>query len=158
MNRRSETERIAALEARIAALKARLEQKKIKRDPALKHVSKAVRAIDTAMGETKDHALRKALEEARTTLSACLSLSGLLVPGAAGKPKAVGRRSSGGGGDALADSLLSYVRSNPGQRGEQIAAALGTDTKSMRPTMKQLIEAGKVRTSGRNRGMTYTPA
>jgi hypothetical protein len=48
------------------------------------------------------------------------------------------------------------VRSNPGQRGEQIAAALAADTKAIRPVMKKLIAAGKVRTEGQRRGMTYT--
>jgi len=53
------------------------------------------------------------------------------------------------------DSILAYVRSNSGQRSEQIAAALGTDAKGLRGPMKNLIEAGKVRTKGERRGMQY---
>jgi hypothetical protein len=44
---------------------------------------------------------------------------------------------------------------HPGQRAEEIASALGTDTYSMRPSIKKLIEAREVRTEGKNRGMRY---
>ncbi len=92
--------------------------------------------------------MRDSLEEARSTLSACLQLKGLPNSPAP-------RRASGGGVDR--DALLSYVRNNPGSRGENIAAALGTDVNTMRPVMKALIADGKVRTMGQRRGMTYLP-
>ena len=56
------------------------------------------------------------------------------------------------------DALLAYVRSNPGSRGENIAAALVTDVNTMRPVMKALIADGKVRAVEQRRGMTYLPA
>jgi hypothetical protein len=52
-------------------------------------------------------------------------------------------------------ALLAHVKANPGQRGEQIAAALGTDVGTMRLPMRQLIAEKKVRTEGQRRGMTY---
>jgi len=150
MARRTETQRIADLEAQIAALKARAQRKQVKKDPSLRHISGAVRSIDKAMAESGDAATRQALAEARSTLSACLSLSGVVM--AAGT-KARGRRGAGSSVDE--SSLLAYVEAHPGARGEQIAAALGTDSNTIRPAMQRLIAARKVKTHGQRRGMTY---
>ena len=154
MSRRTEEQLIADLEAKIANLKALAEAKKVKKDPALKYVSAALRAIDKAASETSDKAMRGALGEARSTLSACLQLGGVSTLTAKGSgPKRAAR-----GGSVDADSLLSYVKNNPGQRGEEISAALGTDSKTVRPVMKQLIEDRKVKTKGERRGMAYFAA
>ncbi|MBL8859250.1 MAG: hypothetical protein JNL28_12135 [Planctomycetes bacterium] len=56
----------------------------------------------------------------------------------------------------MSESLLAHVQSNPGQRGEQIAAALKTDVGTMRLPMQKLIAAKKIKTKGNRRGMTYT--
>ncbi|MBL8861741.1 MAG: hypothetical protein JNK02_06980 [Planctomycetes bacterium] len=153
-NRRSEEDRIAELEARIQHLKSRMEEKKVKRDPALRHVTKAVKAIDAAAAETRDVPLRQALESARTTLAACLSLTGVVVPQQASSRRA--RGGGGGGGAVDAQRLLDYVRQNPGQRGEHISSALGTTSDAMRPAMKKLIEAGQIKVRGERRATTYT--
>jgi hypothetical protein len=151
-NRRPTEQIIADLEAKIATLKHRAAQQKVKRDPALKHVSAAVKAIDKAMAETEDKTTRAALDEARGALSACLSLNGgALIPSHGSAPKRITRT----GGSVDGDALLTYVMNNPGQRGEQIAAALGTDSTAMRPMMKRLIAERKVKTRGQRRGMTY---
>ncbi|MDZ4773761.1 MAG: hypothetical protein SGI72_11580 [Planctomycetota bacterium] len=152
MPRRSEEQRIAALEAQIAALKAKAEAKKVTKDPALRYVSKALKAVDQAASETQDGAMRRALEEARATLSACLQLKGITLTSRGSSVKRIPR-----GGAVDSDILLSYVRSNPGLRGEHIAAALMTDVDVMRPVMKNLIADGRVRTAGQRRGMTYLP-
>ena len=60
--------------------------------------------------------------------------------------------------EGMSESLLAYVKKNPGQRGEQIAAALKTDVGTMRAPMKILIAKKKVRTKGQRRGMTYSAA
>ena len=57
--------------------------------------------------------------------------------------------------DPSARLLLEHVRKYPGQRGEHIAAALGTDTRAMRPAMHRLIADKKIKTKGERRGMTY---
>jgi uncharacterized small protein (DUF1192 family) len=76
-SRRPDEERIAQLEARIQRLKAKARAKK---DPSLRYVSKAVKAIDAAVAQSSDAALRTAHQEARHTLGACLRLQGLAVP------------------------------------------------------------------------------
>jgi hypothetical protein len=150
--RRNEDQLIADLEAKIAQLQRRAAQKKVKRDPALKHVSAAVRSIDKALVETRDAATRTALDEARGALSACLALNGATPRTDKSMITPHARRSV----DAVStDVLLEHVRQNPGQRGEQIAAALETDTKTMRPAMHRLIADKKIKTKGERRGMTY---
>ncbi|MBI4884925.1 MAG: hypothetical protein HY826_12815 [Actinobacteria bacterium] len=110
----------------------------------------ALKSVDKAMAESDDNATRKALEEVRATLTATLALNGVVGAKATAAPRA--RRTSS---EDVGDRLLAYVKAHPGQRGEEIAAALATDTYSMRPSMKRLIEAREVRTEGKNRGMRY---
>jgi len=65
-----------------------------------------VKAIDKAMAETGDAATRTALDEARGTLAACLSLNGATMRGP-GRPRA--QRSAG----IEPEALLTYVMNNP---------------------------------------------
>ena len=144
--RRTLDQRIAELEAKVAAIKEREARKLAKADPALRHVSAALKSIDKALAEADGSDLKKALGDARDALTGCLG--GEVVPAKTRSARAAAHTE-------LAEALLAYVRSNPGQRGEQIAAALGTDANTMRPAMKRLISAGKVATEGQRRGMTY---
>ena len=146
---RSAEDRIRALEAQIDALKQRKARKQQHRDPALKQMHAAVRSIDKALAASTDHAAREALGEARTTLMACLAMTGSAPKGTLA-PQI--RRAAGAVSE---DVLLAHVRSHPGQRGEQIAGAFGTDTATVRPVMKRLIQAGRVRTAGQARAMSY---
>lgn len=153
--RRPEEERIKALEAQIEALKQRKARKQQRRDPALRHLHAAVRSIDKASAASSDHATREALGEARATLSACLSLVG---SGPTGHRGTLIPRAAPAGGKVSEEGLLAHVRQHPGHRGEQIAQALGTDTSTIRPVMKRLIQAGRVRTVGQARAMSYSAA
>ncbi len=152
--RRTDEQLIADLQSKIAQVKRRAEQRQAKRDPALRHIAAALRSIGKAEKESKDPATRQALDEAGATLSACLSLSravpqadnGVLVPQPRRSVRAV-----------ETNELLAHVRKNPGQRGEHIAAAFGTSTTAMRPVMRELIAAKRVRTEGERRGMSYHP-
>lgn len=153
--RRTHEKLIADLEAKIAAIKANVERRQARRDPALRHVATAARAIDKALELSKDKVLRSALGEARLTLTSCLAANGAVTRGASpAKPR--GRRGALATED-LAERLLSHVQSHPGQRGEQIAATFGMDSATIRAPMKELIASGKVRTQGQRRGMSYYP-
>jgi hypothetical protein len=149
-NRRSPNDLVAALEAKIQAIK------RAKANPAVRYTVAAVRSMDKAMAATTDAVLRSTLDEARGALSAYLSLQGVAQSARTSRPVAGGRRSTADLED-MASSLIEYIKANPGQRGEQIAAALGTATKTMRRPMLALIEGGSVRTKGERRGMRYYP-
>ena len=152
--RRSTEQLIQDLQQKIEQLKARAAQAKVKKDPALRHIQAAVRAVDKAAKGTGDAAIRKALQEARSTLVACLELGGAAAPAPAtktGAPRATGQR-------VEAAAVLGYLAAHPSSTGEAIAKALGTDTKSLRPVIKQLIDAGEVQAKGRARGMRYSAA
>jgi len=145
--RRSDDQLIADLKSEIERIRVRAATKAVRKDPALRHISRAIKAIDAATAESGDSAVRTALQEARTTLGACLELNGAIVPKG---------RQIGSGVDP--EALYDYVRGNPGRRSEEIAAALGAESKSLRTPMKRLIADRKVRTAGARRGMQYFPA
>ena len=149
--RRSVEQRIADLEAKLVLIKDRMARKQAKADPALRHAAAALRSIDKALAATKNAGTKEALNEARSSLSRCLAPKGVVNAASRG----IVRRSAGEIAD-LGDALLNYVRNNPGQRGEQIAAAMAMDAATIRPVMKRLIAAGKIRTKGQKRGMTYS--
>lgn len=145
--RRSPEEMIEDLQSEIERIKTRAAQARVKKDPALRHINGAVRSIDKAARATSDSAIRNALEGARATLSACLNLVGagdksVLTPErrARVEPRAV----------------VDYLSVHPGSSGEDIARALATDTKTLRPTIKKLIDAGEVKANGRARGTRYS--
>lgn len=109
----------------------------------------------------------------RTALEQVVAVLGGEAPSSAGRGpgrprKAAGstpiRRAAKGGKrdaaslDSMGSALLTYVKANPGKRGEQIAQALNTDVHTMRLPMKKLIAAKKIKTKGNRRGMTYAVA
>ena len=136
-------------------MKARAERKKARTNPSVRHVVAALRSIDKALGTSQDAVVRKGLDEARATLSACLAVQGV-VPAASSQSAARsgGRRSSTDVAN-LAGALLAHLEKHPGQRGEEIAAALETDTRTIRLPLKKLIEEKRVKTKGVARGTSY---
>ena len=57
--------------------------------------------------------------------------------------------------DALAGTVLSHIRSNPGQRLEEIGVAMGSPTSELKRPISKLMEAGSLRTEGQRRGTKY---
>ncbi|MDP1889692.1 MAG: hypothetical protein Q8K55_02270 [Gemmatimonadaceae bacterium] len=153
--RRSPEEQIAALQAQVDAIKAREAARKAKKSPVLRHMRAIVRAIDAAVQESDDAAASTALVDARRLLVGCLVMKGVRVPmtGAGSN----GQRASGDA-DHLSENLREYVLEHPGQRSEQIAAALRVSTWTLRCVMMPLVQAGEVRREGAARATAYFPA
>ncbi len=156
--RRSEEQRIAELEAKIMQIKALAEKKKVQRDPSLRHIKMALRSIDKAANASGDATARKTLEDIRVTLAGLMALGG----GGGGEATITPRgRSSAGsmiGGIAPSEhQLMEYIQRHPGQRGEEIARELNSETRLMRPVLHRLIEAKRIKTSGQARATAYHP-
>jgi hypothetical protein len=157
--RRSEEQRIAELEAKILQIKALAEKRKVQRDPSLRHIKMALRSIDKAANASGDTTARKTLEDIRVTLAGLMALGG----GGGGGDTTItprGRSSAGFTGGGVAPSehqLMDYIQRHPGQRGEEIARALNSETRLMRPVLHRLIEAKRIKTSGQARATAYHP-
>lgn len=83
------------------------------------------------------------------------AVSSASAPKAAKGSKA-GRRSSADV-EQTGAQVLSYVRSNPGQRLEEIGRGLGADTAGLKRPIQGLLAAGELRTEGQKRGTKYFP-
>lgn len=148
---RTAEQRIADLEAQIEQVKRRAAAKKVKKDPAVRYVSGALRSIDKALASSEDQATRAALNEARVGLAAVLMLSGVVVPAGRGRtgPRVTGPVLS-------EDALLAYIQAHPGSRSENIAVGLGTDTAGIRPSLVALKQAGRLVVEGKARATRYS--
>ena len=151
-NRRTPDQRIADLRAEIERIKARAAQAKVKKDPALRHISGAVRAIDKAAAETKDAATRTALMEARATLASCLALNGA-APAGGGRSLTPRPRASA---PPSADKVLAFLRKHPGSGSQNLCSELGTDAASLRPVLHELRDDGKIKVEGKARATRYS--
>ena len=150
--RRSPEEMIKDLEDQITQVRARAQRRKVKVDPALRHVNAALSSIDKALDVSEDIATRQALDEARVTLSAILSLN-VAVPNTRSIRGAAVR--SRGGSQIQPQAVLEFIANHLGSRCEDIAAAIGADTKAMSPVLKNLKAGGKLRSEGHARGTRY---
>jgi len=167
MPRRTTEQQIRDLEAKIKAIQQRAERKKVKANPAVKFMKAALKSIEKSMSSTDDQVLRRALDEARGTVSSCLSLCGVTAKAPRGmltpRPRAtVAARTRVAGtenGSAMAqpdaNDLVAYLRKNPGSNSEAITREFDTDAATLRGAMRELIDGGRVRTEGQRRGMRY---
>jgi len=165
MARKTTEQRIQDLEAKIQKIKAQAERQKVAKNPAIKPMAAALASIDKALNATDDTVLRKSLDEARGVVSACLGLLGVTpktkrlrgrllaarIRGTA--PTSSTTNGSADGPDA--NDLLKYLEGNPGSSSEALSKEFETDSGTLRPVMRQLIDEGKVKTKGQRRGMKY---
>jgi hypothetical protein len=59
--------------------------------------------------------------------------------------------------ETLTAELGSYIKSNPGQRIEQIAKGIGTSTKELTLPVKKLLAKKAIKTRGQKRATQYFP-
>ena len=161
MTKRTIQERIDELQAKIQAIQNREERKKVRARPEVKHLNMALRSIDKGLNASEDAVLRKALDEARATVSSCLSLLGV-APKAAKATLTPKRRAKVTVATQKTDldpaAVLTFIKNNGGIRGAAIVAEFGIDTTSLRVVLKQLAAEGAIRSEGKGRGTTYLVA
>jgi hypothetical protein len=108
-------------------------------------------------------ARRAAIDTLESAFSGRVTRSG--GAGVAAPAAATGRvgRPRGGRGvkrtpedlEALAEQFMSFVKSNPGLRIEQINKELGTTTKDLALPIRKLIADGAINVKGKKRSTTY---
>lgn len=76
---RSPEQQVADLQAKIASIQARAERRKARANPAVQQAIVAVRALDKGLAAATDATMKGALLEARTTLAACVAVSGVTL-------------------------------------------------------------------------------
>lgn len=79
------------------------------------------------------------------------------APRGASRMRAKGAKRSPDELEELTNQLLAYVKSNPGQRIEQIAEGMGTSTKELNLPAKKLIGNKSLKTKGHKRATQYFP-
>jgi hypothetical protein len=57
--------------------------------------------------------------------------------------------------EATANSILSYIKANPGSNSEELGKALGMTATEMRPPIHAMIAAGTLKATGKARGTRY---
>lgn len=81
----------------------------------------------------------------------------LTSPASAAAPagKGRGRRGANRDVEGLRDKLVAVITEQPGQRTEDLNAALGTETQQIAPVLRKLVAEHHVRTEGARRGTRY---
>lgn len=103
--RRNGQQLIDDLQAEIERIRVRSATRAAKRDPALKHTSRAVRSIDLALASAANGTHKEALNEARVVLVAFLQLEGVKIPHGPG-PRGAQRHTGRGEVESAAASAV----------------------------------------------------
>jgi hypothetical protein len=112
-----------------------------------------VSELSAALAEAGRDAIAEALGEARTTRAPANGRGHAKAGRTATRAKGAKRSAEDLAG--LTQSLLAFVKRNPGQRIEQIGAAIGHSTKDLALPAKKLIAEKSLRTKGQKRATTY---
>ena len=105
----------------------------------------------------------KAAKAAKAPKAAPAPKAAVAAPAAAAAAKAPkasrrkGAKRSAAEIEKTITSLQAFIASKPGQRMEQIGAALSTATKDLTRPLQKLLEAGSVRREGAKRASRYYP-
>src|SRR5690606_11384278 len=75
----------------------------------------------------------------------------------AARPRAKGAKRSQDELERLTNRLLAYIKSNPGQRIEQVAKGMGVSTRELNLPAKKLLANKAIRTKGQKRATQYFP-
>jgi hypothetical protein len=127
------------IQARIQTFTAELTE--LIKEAALQSVSDALRSPVTS-------AMRGS---ARLTRSNAIALRA----GHALATRAAGAKRTAAELDELSERLFGFIADNPGQRTEQIGAALGIPTKELVLPMRKLLRDGRLKTKGQKRATSY---
>ncbi|HET9620323.1 MAG TPA: hypothetical protein VFP84_03075 [Kofleriaceae bacterium] len=81
----------------------------------------------------------------------------LTSPPSAPAPRGRGRRARNEAADleGLRNKLVAVITETPGQRTEDLNAALGTETQQIAPVLRKLVADQHIRTEGARRGTRY---
>jgi hypothetical protein len=124
---------------------------------ATPNLDQEIRArIQSFADELAELVKRAALESVRS------ALGGGAVSAPVRQRRAAPARARRGGGkrspeaiEELANKLFAHIKSNPGQRIEQIGGALGAPTKDLALPVIKLLKQKKIKTTGHRRATKY---
>jgi hypothetical protein len=116
--------------------------------------------IDSLLGDISVLVKTSALDAVRNALGAVESTAQAASAAIAPAPVTRQTRSKRGKRtseqvDAMAATILAYVKNNGGQRLEQIGKAMKTPTKEMKLPIQKLLGARALRMEGKKRGTKY---
>ena len=123
------------------------------------------RVVQAFVGQITELARRAALDTLESAFggrgggrgsSAVASLAASL--GKVGRPRGGrGAKRTAADLEALSERFLTFVKTNPGLRIEQINKQLGTTTKDLALPIRKLIAEGAISAKGQKRSTTYFP-
>ena len=114
------------------------------------------RLVDDFVAQVANMARKAAMETLESALTGNKPVAGARSTAPRGA-RAKGAKRAADEIEGLQARAVEHIKSNPGQRVEQINRALGTTTKDLALPLKKLIGEGVIRSEGERRATTYFP-